>query len=164
MFSDTVDEGGARTVVESYHDSGFIINGTLMQGAVMLLPSSQLLWNVSNLEDITWDSLVALRMLQKKPELCVFGTGRRMQRLDPKLVKELREIGINVELADTVNALATFNVLNEEGRRVAGCFIPLDPIELQVQALDAAVTAARNQAKAKERSLPHWPGVPGVKR
>lgn len=47
-------------------------------------------------------------------ELCVFGTGRRMQRLDPKLVKELREIGINVELADTVNALATFNVLNEE--------------------------------------------------
>jgi hypothetical protein len=32
---------------------------------------------------------------------------------------------------DTVNALATFNVLNEEGRNVVGAFLPLDPVDVQ---------------------------------
>jgi uncharacterized protein len=67
IFGSAVEEGSARTVVESFHDSGFIVNGTLMQGAVMLLGSSQLMWNVSELDDITWESLVALRMLKLKP-------------------------------------------------------------------------------------------------
>ena len=46
--------------------------------------------------------------------ICVIGTGRRMQRLPPTLMKQMKLMGINVEVADTVNGLATFNVLNEE--------------------------------------------------
>jgi len=37
-----------------------------------------------------------------------------MQRLSPQLLKEMKAMNINVEVADTVNGLATFNVLNEE--------------------------------------------------
>jgi hypothetical protein len=63
------DSDGSRTVVESYHESGFIVNQTLLQGAVILLPSSSYLWNVTDLEDITVDSLVILKMLKNTPGL-----------------------------------------------------------------------------------------------
>jgi uncharacterized protein len=35
----------------------------------------------------------------------------------------LRESGIAVEVCDTANAVSTFNVLLQEGRRVAGAFL-----------------------------------------
>jgi len=63
------DSDGSRTVVESYHESGFMVNQTLLQGAVILLPSSSYLWNVTDVEDITVDSLVILKMLKKTPGL-----------------------------------------------------------------------------------------------
>jgi hypothetical protein len=57
----------ARTTVESYTNTGFLVNGTLLPGAVVLLPEAALLWNVETMEDITWESLVALRVLNPKP-------------------------------------------------------------------------------------------------
>jgi hypothetical protein len=37
----------------------------------------------------------------------------------------LRRHGIALECSDTPNAVATFNVLAQEGRRVAGAFLPI---------------------------------------
>ena len=64
-------------------------------------------------------------------ELCIVGTGRRMQRTPKSLHDDLKAMGIAYEVMDTVNALATFNVLNEEGRNVIGAFLPLDPVDVQ---------------------------------
>lgn len=62
------DEAGEqRTSVDSYNKHGFMVNGVLIQGAVILLPETTLLWNVSKMEDITSESLVALRLLLIKP-------------------------------------------------------------------------------------------------
>ena len=57
----------SRSVVDSYTNTGFVVNGTLLPGAVILLPEAALLWNVESMEDITWDSLIALRVLSPKP-------------------------------------------------------------------------------------------------
>lgn len=43
----------------------------------------------------------------------------------------MKGLGIPYDTMDTVNALATFNVLNEEGRNVVGAFLPLDPVDVQ---------------------------------
>jgi len=107
------------------------VNGVLIQGAVILLPETTLLWNVSKMEDITSESLVALRLLLTKPELCIFGTGRRLQRTPESIHRDMKAMGIPYDTMDTVNALATFNVLNQEGRNVVGVFLPLDPIDVQ---------------------------------
>lgn len=46
-----------------------------------------------------------------------------MQRLPVEVQKYMKELGINVEIADTVNGLATFNVLNEEVHTVCHCSV-----------------------------------------
>ncbi len=56
-----------RIVVEQYTNTGFVVNGTLQPGAVILLPEAALLWKVESIEDITWESLTALRILNPKP-------------------------------------------------------------------------------------------------
>jgi hypothetical protein len=62
------DEAGEqRTTVDSYNKHGFVVNGVLIQGAVMLLPVTTLLWNVAKMEDVTTESLVAFRLLRTKP-------------------------------------------------------------------------------------------------
>jgi len=56
-----------RTSVDSYNKHGFMVNSVLIQGAVILLPETTLLWNVTKMEDITSESLIALRLLLTKP-------------------------------------------------------------------------------------------------
>lgn len=57
----------SRSMVESYSPHGFVVNGMLMQGSVILLSNTQLVWNVRSLQDITWESLAVLQVLKQKP-------------------------------------------------------------------------------------------------
>ena len=58
-------------------------------------------------------------------ELLVLGCGRTLQRLPRALIEGLSAKGIGVEVSDTPNAVATFNILNQEGRAVAAAMLPL---------------------------------------
>ena len=58
----------------------------------------------------------------------MLGCGERINRaLSPELQEMLKVNGIVVEYMDTVNACATFNVLNAEDRRVAAALLPCNP-------------------------------------
>lgn len=46
-------------------------------------------------------------------------------RLPEAFTRGLAAKGISVEAIDTPNAAATFNILNQEGRKVAGALLPL---------------------------------------
>ncbi len=58
-------------------------------------------------------------------DIVVIGCGETIQRLPDTLTQGLAAKGIAVEVASTPNALATFNVLNQEGRITAGALLPL---------------------------------------
>ena len=62
---------------------------------------------------------------------------------------QARQFGVPIEAMDTVNALATFNVLTEEGRVVVAALLPLDPYDpdepLLAPPLPAAAAAAAPQ-------------------
>ncbi|RLN92565.1 hypothetical protein BBJ28_00007090 [Nothophytophthora sp. Chile5] len=61
-------------------------------------------------------------------EILVLGCGPRISHaLDPELKELLKVNGIVVEYLDTVNACATFNILNAEDRKVAAALLPYDP-------------------------------------
>jgi uncharacterized protein len=61
-------------------------------------------------------------------EILVLGCGERINHgLAPELKEMLKLNGIVVEYLDTVNACATFNILNAEDRRVAAALLPYDP-------------------------------------
>lgn len=86
-------------------------------------------------------------------DICIIGTGPRIERLSEDLRKSMMMAGIGIEVMDTVNALATFNVLNEEGRVVVGAFLPVDPLEEQVKTLQEALTRKVEAPNAKSKQI-----------
>ncbi|CAK0784264.1 hypothetical protein CVIRNUC_007468 [Coccomyxa viridis] len=111
--------------IEGYTAEGFTVNSTDVQGAVLCLSNLVLHWNVRNLSEVTVDSLAVLDVIKPKPDIVVIGCGENIQRLPDALTRGLAAKGIAVEVASTPNAIATFNVLNEEGRVTAGALLPL---------------------------------------
>jgi hypothetical protein len=87
-------------------------------------------------------------------ELCIFGTGRRLQRTPKSLEVVMKAMGIPYDTMDTVNALATFNVLNQEGRNVVGAFLPLDPIEVQQNYDQIKEAKEKASVEIKPQGLP----------
>ena len=62
--------------------------------------------------------------------------------------RQARQHGFALEVMDTVNAAATFNVLSEEGRQVVAALLPLEPL-----------IPAAPPAEAASNSPP-WPPPP----
>ncbi|PKK26453.1 NADH dehydrogenase (ubiquinone) complex I, assembly factor 3 [Columba livia] len=82
------------------------------------------LCRVGSYKDITHDSLSLFRLLEPRIEILVLGTGDRVERLPPAVLKQMRVCGIAVEVQDTPNACATFNFLTSEKRMAAAGLIP----------------------------------------
>lgn len=66
------DTQSSWTIVESYDSKGFVICGTLVSGAVLLLPQTVLHWNAKTIVDVTWESLSVIRILSRKPGIVFF--------------------------------------------------------------------------------------------
>ncbi|NWW45816.1 NDUF3 factor, partial [Pedionomus torquatus] len=79
---------------------------------------------VGSYRDISNESLSLFRLLEPQIEILVLGTGDRVERLHPTVLKQIRECGIAVEVQDTPNACATFNFLTSERRLTAAGLIP----------------------------------------
>ncbi|XP_042311831.1 NADH dehydrogenase [ubiquinone] 1 alpha subcomplex assembly factor 3 [Sceloporus undulatus] len=110
--------------VEGYTNRGFTISGNRVVGPCAVLPRTILQWNIGTYMDITAESLALFRLLEPRIEILVLGTGDKVQRLDPAVLKLMRQCGIAVEVQDTPNACATFNFLTSERRVAAAGLIP----------------------------------------
>ncbi|KAJ6668186.1 hypothetical protein lerEdw1_015563 [Lerista edwardsae] len=110
--------------IEAYTNRGFTISGDSVVGPCAVLPRAILQWNVGTYKDITAESLSLFRLLEPRIEILVLGTGDRVERLDPAVLKLMRQCGIAVEIQDTPNACATFNFLTSERRMTAAGLIP----------------------------------------
>lgn len=66
-------------------------------------------------------------------EILVLGCGARIQHNLASELKEMLKVnGIVVEYLDSVNACATFNILNAEDRKVAAAILPYDADAVKV--------------------------------
>ncbi|KAM8930804.1 NADH dehydrogenase [ubiquinone] 1 alpha subcomplex assembly factor 3 [Pelodytes ibericus] len=110
--------------IDSFSSQGFIINGDRVVGPCAVIPQSILQWNVGSHKDISQESLALFHMLVPKIEILVIGTGDRVEKLDPNLLKFMRQKGVAVEVQDTANACATFNFLTSERRVTGAALIP----------------------------------------
>ncbi|XP_069062302.1 NADH dehydrogenase [ubiquinone] 1 alpha subcomplex assembly factor 3 [Pleurodeles waltl] len=110
--------------INSYSTDGFVINGDKVIGPCVVFPRVILQWNVGSYKDITEESLALFHMLEPRIEILVVGTGDKVQRLDPAILKFMRQKGVAVEVQDTPNACATFNFLTNERRIAAAGLIP----------------------------------------
>ena len=62
-------------------------------------------------------------LLELKPEIVLLGSGDRLRFPVPVLTAQLFEQGIGVEVMDTGAACRTYNILINEGRRVAAALL-----------------------------------------
>jgi len=138
-LEDTID----RIYIDSCSEDGFTVNGIEYPGSIMVYPSLAFLWRPTGAPDllpshpeidnapnggvitpdqITVESLALLKYVVPRPEILVVGTGSKHHHV-PHIREFLDSLDISVEAMRTFFAIGTFNVLNMEGRRVAGIML-----------------------------------------
>lgn len=91
-----------------YLPHAFVVNNVNVEGPILCLPETWLLWDVKGYDDITPASLALLDLVDPPPEVVVIGCGSRIRPLHPLLQKHLHARGIAVEALDTVSIKASF--------------------------------------------------------
>ena len=111
--------------VNGCFDGGFMVGDVQVTGPVICVGDLWFHWNAKLFEDITVDSLALLDVVLPIPELLVLGCCPVIRQVPEDVMQGLRERFVSIEAIDTKNAAATFNILNQEGRKVVGAFIPI---------------------------------------
>ncbi|KAJ9079590.1 hypothetical protein DSO57_1033851 [Entomophthora muscae] len=114
--------------IEKLSTKGFSIAGGLqLDSSILIINGFPLKWalkekdlNESNL----LESLAVFEVVRPKPELVLFGFGKKPLPLPPKVNQYLNSLGIQTDTMNTRNAASTYNVLIEEGRLVSACLLP----------------------------------------
>ena len=120
MVAEFVRQGGPAgvPVIQGYAPGGWRVSGQLWPGAVLVTPegvAGVAGIGADDLSDVTSDTV----------ELLLVGTGAAMTRPDVSLLAALRARGIPAEFMDSRAAARTYNVLANEGRRVAVALLPV---------------------------------------
>ena len=105
---------------------GFIeINAVRHSGHLIVAPDAATeIWNVERFETLT--ALDFERLLERRPELVLLGTGLRQRLPHPRLTVALSRAHVGIEAMDTGAACRTYNVLMAEGRRVIAALLQED--------------------------------------
>lgn len=77
----------------------------------------------SSLQTSDFSELVSL-----EPEIVLFGSGKQLLRPPADVLAGLIDAGIGVEIMDTGAACRTFNILMNDGRRVAAALMIIEDI------------------------------------
>jgi uncharacterized protein len=110
-----------RAAIDSYGAGGFSFAGMSHRGSIMALPSGIYAWNPDS-SALTLDDFALPLAEMDAIELMIIGTGVAMTPLS-KLRGVLREAGLSTDIMATGHAVATYNLLLEEKRRVAAALI-----------------------------------------
>ena len=118
-----------KLVIEGYSSNGFEVNGVTHLGAQLIFSDLLAMWDVENVEDITVESLSLVLYASPKIDVLIIGTPTSECTLNPELVSHFKDCGITIDHMRTPNACQTFNVLNQEDRRVAAALLPMEVTE-----------------------------------
>lgn len=112
-------------LIRSYGPGRFLISEREWRQPVLVTPTVTTAWNVARAEELTLESLAALKAAPVPTELLVLGCGARAIFVPPDLRAALKAAGLALEVVDTGSACRIYNVLLAESRRVAAALIPL---------------------------------------
>lgn len=104
-----------------------LADGLVIASACIFLDGKVFLWDVPEKQWEGWDKkhFEIFEMVVPKPEILLLGTGKTVSFVPPALRQYLNQTGIQVDVMSTWNACSTYNLLTEEGRRVAAALLPL---------------------------------------
>ncbi|KAF9067655.1 NADH dehydrogenase 1 alpha subcomplex assembly factor 3 [Rhodocollybia butyracea] len=117
------DEVPPPVQVSSISPSGIqLTDGLIIPGKVFLWDPPRAFWDGWKEEHFELFQVVV-----PKPEILLLGTGKTIFQPPPFIRDHLNKMGIQLDVMDTRNACSTYNLLAEEGRRVAAALLPLYP-------------------------------------
>jgi uncharacterized protein len=94
------------------------VNGEKITHSVIVASSGERLdWDASRFEDLGPEHFA--QVAQLNVEVVVFGSGSRIRFPKPAWLKPLIDKQVGLETMDTAAACRTYNILAQEGRRVA---------------------------------------------
>ncbi|KAL8291905.1 hypothetical protein RQP46_002163 [Phenoliferia psychrophenolica] len=115
--------------------TGFtLVDGLVVPSPVIFLNGVVFLWDVAPPGETDWDGFTEekwklLEVVTPRPDILLVGTGKRGLFPPPKFKKYINSLGIQIDVLDTRNACSTYNLLAEEGRRVAAALYPVGPLD-----------------------------------
>ena len=132
FYSDVLDGEEPAVHVKGYDANGNFVmaNGQVVRSPLVCYGGKVFVWRgVGELDDVTERKLSLLRAVKPKPDILVVGAGKTAgkARLEEDVRKMLYDLNVSVEVVDTRTAISTFNILQQEGRRVVAAMIPAGP-------------------------------------
>ena len=112
--------------IDSYGKGGFRFAGMSHRGSLLCLPSGIWAWPVTVPGDITAETLAPVIAEADAIGLLLIGTGRTRWTLPVELMQLFAAHRITAETSQTGQAANTYNILLDEGRRVAAALIAVD--------------------------------------
>lgn len=110
------------TLITAYDAGGIHIGAERIEKSLVLGSHGERFdWLAASFEDLTAEHFE--RLGASKPELIIFGSGKKLRFVHPKLIATLMKARIGVETMDTPAACRTYNILTGEDRHVVGAFL-----------------------------------------
>ena len=110
--------------VEAYGGGGFRVAGERCEGSILILDDVVRPWPVSGLTDVTPESLQAVFAAGiGTVEFLLLGTGPKLVPAPKPLREAVQAAGFGLEVMNTVEACRLYNLMAEDGRRVAAALI-----------------------------------------
>jgi uncharacterized protein len=112
-----------RVPIDGYGKGGFRFGGMSHRGSLLCLPSGVWSWAPSSTAEIDEASLAQAFGEAAEIGLFLLGVGRAPWAMPDALADRFLALKISVEVMRTGTAVSTYNILVEEGRRVAAGLI-----------------------------------------
>ncbi|CAM5384257.1 hypothetical protein AFEL58S_01775 [Afipia felis] len=109
--------------IEAYGQGGFRFADMSHRGSLLCLPDGIWAWPVTQAGDIDETSLARVFENAQRIDMLIVGTGRDVWQPAPVLREVLRAVRIVLDPMQTGSAITTYNILLDEGRRVAAALI-----------------------------------------
>ena len=112
--------------IESYGLGGFRFGGMSHRGSLLCLPSGMWAWEPTEPAGIDEASLARVFAEANRIDMLLLGTGPRLVPISDRLRWRLRDHAISADPMATGDALRTWNILLNEGRRVAAALLAVE--------------------------------------
>ena len=115
----------SANLVQACSSTEIRVGERLIRASLILTATDMLLdWPPRNIRELSSEHLQ--RALDLEPEVILLGTGSRQEFPDAHTLAAVHRAGVGIEVMDTRAACRTYNVLVQEGRKVAAALM-LDP-------------------------------------
>ncbi|MCP5418907.1 MAG: Mth938-like domain-containing protein [Gammaproteobacteria bacterium] len=118
----SLDADHTKNLIRAYSQGSITVNERVIDRSVVVMPE-RLIENwppqsVAELDASHFDGLQALQL-----EIVILGTGAHHHFPHPRVTQPLLIQGIGVEIMSTAAACRTYNIIMNEGRRVAAALL-----------------------------------------